>query len=111
MSTVIGSTRFGLAALFLAAGLINTGVSLPALATTTHTYKLYVYNSKLSGYEGLFGTATVKLNKPTSAFINFVSTPNSKYYFTDGGSVAVNVNGPFSLGTIGGTWGGANIYN
>jgi len=78
----------------------------PAAADTFFTYSLGVGNSAISGFPGPYATATVDLNSAgTSATITFTSLTNSGniYLMGDGGSVAVNVNGAYTLGSITGS--------
>lgn len=114
MSILIGSARLGLTAFILATGLVAAGVSLPASATAvidSHTYNLNVPNTALQSYSGSFGTITVDLTSSTTATVDFESNAASGYYFASNGSVAVNVNGPFTLGAIRGTQQGVTAPN
>jgi hypothetical protein len=62
-------------------------------------------NSALSGNTGPFAQVDVSLTDTTHATITFTSLTNSGniYLLGDGGSVDVNVNGTFTLGTISGS--------
>src|SRR5260370_30440070 len=56
----------------------------------------------ISGFTGPYATVTVDRTSSTTADITFTSlTKNGNIYlFGDGGSVALNVNGPFTVGDI-----------
>jgi hypothetical protein len=62
-------------------------------------------NAALSGFAGPYAQVDVNLTSSTTATITFTSLLNSGniYLLGDGGSVAVNVNGAFTLGTITGS--------
>ena len=68
------------------------------------TYSLGAGNSAISGYPAPYGSASVSLvgNTATITF-TAANTASYQYLFGDGGSVAVNVNGAFTLGAITGT--------
>lgn len=106
MNILIGSPRFGLAALLLTAGVINSSVSSLASATPTYssttTYYLRYANKTALGTPGSFGGAPSNFGKvkvslykldKDMADIVFSSNTADGYYFTDGGAVAVNGNG------------------
>jgi hypothetical protein len=69
------------------------------------TYSLGAGNSAISGYPAPYGSATVTLLTGNTATITFTAanTASYQYLFGNGGSVAVNVNGAFTLGPITGT--------
>ena len=73
-------------------------------AKATIVYSLGQGNSAIAGYPGPYGTASVTLvgNTATITF-TAANTAAYQYLFGDGGSVAVNVNGAFTLGAITGT--------
>jgi len=73
-------------------------------AKATTTYSLSAGNPAISGYPGPYGSASVTLvgNTATITF-TAANTAAFQYLFGDGGSVAVNVNGAFTLGSITGT--------
>ena len=73
-------------------------------AKAVTVYSLTVGNSAISGYPPPYGSASVTLVGST-ATITFTAanTAAYQYLFGDGGSVAVNVNGAFTLGSITGT--------
>ena len=68
------------------------------------TYSLGAGNSAISGYPAPYGSASVTLvgNTATITF-TAANTASFQYLFGNGGSVAVNVNGAFTLGAITGT--------
>ena len=68
-------------------------------------YSLGAGNSAISGYPAPYGSATVTLLTGNTATITFTAanTASYQYLFGNGGSVAVNVNGAFTLGAITGT--------
>jgi len=68
------------------------------------TYSLGAGNSAISGYPAPYGSASVSLvgNTATITF-TAANTASYQYLFGNGGSVAVNVNGAFTLGAITGT--------
>jgi hypothetical protein len=68
------------------------------------TYSLSAGNAAISGFPAPYGSASVSLSGNT-ATITFTAanTAAFQYLFGDGGSVAVNVNGAFTLGAITGT--------
>jgi hypothetical protein len=68
------------------------------------TYSITVGNSAVSPYPAPYGSASVTLvgNTATITF-TAANTAAYQYLFGDGGSVAVNVHGAFTLGTITGT--------
>jgi hypothetical protein len=68
------------------------------------TYSITVGNSAVSPYPAPYGSASVTLvgNTATITF-TAANTAAYQYLFGDGGSVAVNVNGAFTLGAITGT--------
>jgi len=72
------------------------------------TYQLTVGNPALSGL-GPFGQATVTLIDSTHASVLF--TTFAGYTFTDGGSVAINVNGSFSVTALTGNCTGCSYSN
>jgi hypothetical protein len=75
-------------------------------ANAITTYSLGAGNSAISGYPAPYGSATVTLLTGNTASITFTAanTASYQYLFGNGGSVAVNVNGAFTLGaTITGT--------
>jgi len=68
------------------------------------TYSLGAGNSAISGYPAPYGSASVSLVGNTATIIfTAANTASYQYLFGDGGSVAVNVNGAFTLGAITGT--------
>lgn len=83
-----------MAALAVLAGLAGAVIAGPALAQPI-TYQLMVPNSAMSPYPSPYGTITVDLTSSTEAAITFTAntTGGYQYFFTDGGSAAVNVNG------------------
>ena len=68
------------------------------------TYSLGAGNPAISGYPAPYGSASVTLvgNTATITF-TAANTASYQYLFGNGGSVAVNVNGAFTLGAISGT--------
>ena len=68
------------------------------------TYSLGAGNPAISGYPAPYGSASVTLvgNTATITF-TAANTASYQYLFGNGGSVAVNVNGAFTLGAITGT--------
>src|SRR6185312_12548503 len=73
-------------------------------ANAITTYSLSAGNSAISGYPAPYGSASVSLvgNTATITF-TAANTASYQYLFGNGGSVAVNVNGAFTLGAITGT--------
>jgi protein with PEP-CTERM/exosortase system signal len=73
-------------------------------AKAVTTYSLGAGNSAISGYPAPYGSASVTLvgNTATITF-TAANTASFQYLFGSGGSVAVNVNGAFTLGPITGT--------
>ena len=73
-------------------------------AKAVQIYSLGAGNPAISGYPAPYGSASVSLvgNTATITF-TAANTAAYQYLFGDGGSVAVNVNGAFSLGAITGT--------
>jgi hypothetical protein len=89
---------------YIAAVLIAiAGLGLQQAKAIT-TYSLSAGNSAISGYPAPYGSASVSLvgNTATITF-TAANTAAFQYMFGDGGSVAVNVNGAFTLGAITGT--------
>jgi VPDSG-CTERM motif len=89
---------------YLAAALIAiAGFGLQQAKATT-TYTLGSGNSALSGYPAPYGTVTVNLvgNTATITF-TAANTGAFQYLFGDGSTVAMNVNGPFTFGSVTGT--------
>lgn len=77
-----------------------------AKADTIASYTLGIGNSAISGYPKSYGNVTVTLNTAgTQATIQFNAnaTGGFQYLFGGRGSVAVNVNGSFMLGSVTGT--------
>ena len=75
-------------------------------AKAVTVYSISVGNSAISGYPPPYGSASVTLNGAgTIATITFTAanTAAFQYLFGNGSSVAVNVNGAFTLGPITGT--------
>jgi hypothetical protein len=70
----------------------------------TYTFDLTVGNSAISGFAGPYAQVVVDRTSATTASVTFssLSSAGNIYLLGDGGSVAVNVNGAFSLGTISG---------
>jgi hypothetical protein len=68
----------------------------------TITYNITSPNSDLSGFTGPYATVKVDLTSSTTATITFTSDTNGGYIYLMGATRAVdlNVNGPFTLGTV-----------
>jgi hypothetical protein len=68
------------------------------------TYNLIQGNSAIDSYPSPYGSVNVSLVGQTATIVfTAAQTGAYQYLFGDGGSVAVNVNGAFTLGTITGT--------
>jgi VPDSG-CTERM motif len=89
---------------YLAAILIGiAGLALQQAKATT-TYTLSVGNSAISGYPQPYGTVSVSLAGNTATIVfTAAHTGAYQYLFGDGGTVGMNVNGPFTFGTVTGT--------
>ena len=78
------------------------GLGLQQAKADLFSFNLSVPNTAISGYPGPYASVTVNRTTTTTATITFTSLTNSGniYLFGDGSSVAVNVNGLFTLGAI-----------
>jgi hypothetical protein len=96
----------GAAAVALSIGLIAS----PAMADII-TYTLNTPNSGIPG-PAPYGTVEVDRTSSTTAVITFTSNTAGGYYFTDGGSAAVNSNGTATISNItGNSAGGNGVYS
>lgn len=82
--------------------LASVVAAIPAAADTI-LYQLTAFN--VAGYTGPFVSVEVNRTSLTTATITFTGLTNGGFLYrlTDGASVAVNVNGSFTLGSITGT--------
>src|SRR5215831_2751305 len=81
-------------------------VGLSSMAGAAISIPLGIGNAALSGFPPDYGVVEIALNSPTMAHIildALVGKGPNQYLFGDGGSVALNVNGPFSIGGISGS--------
>lgn len=88
--------------------IVNSALAVAALFAAcslradTVSFNLTAGNSAISGYSGPYAHVVVDLTSSTTATITFTSLTSGGniYLMGDGGSVAVNVNGSFTLGAI-----------
>src|SRR3974390_1712124 len=83
--------------------LIGAVVLLAAAQTkASFTFDLGTGNAAISGFSGPYAQVNVNLTSSTTATITFTSLTSAGniYLFGDGGTVVVNVNGSYTLGTV-----------
>ena len=100
-TTGVSPTKFLSAIAFVA--LLSLGGS--TVWADTISFDLNGGNGALVPYPAPYATVTVNRTSTTTATITFDALTNATYEYLlgDGGTVAVNVNGSYTLGTITGT--------